>query len=177
MVFVTHDQVEAMTLASRIVVMRGGVIQQTGAPNEVYERPQNLFVAGFLGAPGMNFIEGTLQAGPDGPRFVSEGLALELPAYPFKTPPAHGQPVVLGLRPEHLQLTPGDGSGACSALGGRVQLVEPMGNHQVVWVERGGLQLAALMHDAKLLQPDQAVSVSIDAGRLSLFDRQTEQRL
>ena len=171
MIYVTHDQVEAMTLASRIVVMRGGKIQQVGAPGEVYERPVNLFVAGFLGAPGMNFVEGTLAVGPAGPVFASAQLELVLTGYKFKSVPRDGLPVVLGIRPEHIQIgEQGDHLGAA-------QLVEPMGNHQVVWITRDGVTLAAVVHEALELRGDEPVRFSIDRNRLSLFDRSTEQRL
>ena len=167
MVYVTHDQVEAMTLATRIVVMRGGVIQQIGAPGEVYERPANRFVAGFLGAPGMNFIEGALLGGA----FDSARLRVELPGYPFAKPPVAGQAVVLGVRPEHLRLH------AQGAHEGVVQLVEPMGNHQVAWLDVGGLVLAALVGESVPLAADERVRFDLDVARVSLFDRQGEQRL
>jgi multiple sugar transport system ATP-binding protein len=172
MVYVTHDQVEAMTLASRIVVMRGGRIQQIGAPHEVYERPENLFVAGFLGAPPMNMLHGTLQHGPDGPRFDSPALALGLAGYRFRAaPPPAGTPVVLGLRPEHLALDDG------GALAATLQLVEPMGNHQVLWVARGEATLAVVSPAPQAPEPGSALRLAVDAARLSLFDAASEQRL
>ena len=172
MVYVTHDQVEAMTLATRIVVMRSGVVQQVGAPAEVYQRPANRFVAGFLGSPGMNFIPGTLRrpAGGGAARFEHPDLALPLDM-PLPAAARDGQAVVLGLRPEHLRLDP---QGPHS---GQVQLVEPMGNHQVVWLGCGGLGLSALVHDGRPLATGQPVRFAIDARQLSLFDRDSEQRL
>jgi multiple sugar transport system ATP-binding protein len=98
MVYVTHDQVEAMTLATRIVVMQGGQIQQVGAPAEVYERPANRFVAGFLGSPGMNFVEGRVQVSEGAACFAGEGLVLSLSGYQPATLLQHGTPAVLGLR-------------------------------------------------------------------------------
>jgi multiple sugar transport system ATP-binding protein len=171
MIYVTHDQVEAMTLATRIVVMRGGKIQQIGAPSEVYGRPQNRFVAGFLGAPGMNFVEGTVESGPSGLAFDSLRLGLELNEYDFKSMPRRGLPAVLGIRPEHIHI--GD-HGNCV---GSVHLVEPMGNHQVVWINHAGLTLAAVGHEALELQLDEPVRFHIDCSRLSLFDCSTEERL
>ena len=171
MIYVTHDQVEAMTLASRIVVMRGGLIQQIGAPAEVYGRPGNLFVAGFLGAPGMNFLNGQihLQDGTS-PTFASP-LPLGLDGYAFISAPQQGQAVVLGLRPEDIRLDP---QGELSAT---VQLVEPMGNYQVVWLQVAGLSLAALIHDGRVLQSDEVVRFSVERSRVSLFDAATELRL
>ena len=171
MIYVTHDQVEAMTLASRIVVMRAGRIQQIGAPAEVYEKPDNLFVAGFLGAPGMNFVEGELRVDASGVSFSAPGLALPLDGYDFVRPPVHAQPVVLGVRPEHLRPDP---QGPHE---GTVQLVEPMGNHQVVWIAGGGRSLAAVVDEALSLQPDQPLRYAMAAARVSLFDRADERRL
>jgi multiple sugar transport system ATP-binding protein len=164
MVYVTHDQVEAMTLATRIVVMRGGQVQQVGAPAEVYETPANLFVAGFLGAPAMNFIPGALDGAG---RFAAGALALELPAGAI-----HGaRPAVLGVRPEHITLAAG------APLAATVTLVEPMGNHQIVWLDAGGHLLSALVHDDRVFAAGQTVAFAVDASRVSLFDPASEQRL
>jgi multiple sugar transport system ATP-binding protein len=160
MIYVTHDQVEAMTLATRIVVMRGGAIDQIGAPAEVYERPANLFVAGFLGSPAMNFVRGRLDAG----RFTSDALALDVPC-------AVSGEAILGVRPEHIGIEAG------GPLQGRVSLVEPMGNHQVVWIEAGSQLLSAIVNEPRAFTHGEIVQFSIDAARVSLFDSVTEQRL
>ncbi len=162
MIYVTHDQVEAMTLATRIIVMRAGKVQQIGAPAEVYERPANLFVAGFLGSPSMNFIDGTLDA--DG-HFASPLLELGLEMA------ADGRAVVLGVRPEHVLI------GADAPFEGTVALVEPMGNHQVVWIAIGERKLSAIVNDNRPFALGEAVRFSIAAGRVSLFDKASEQRL
>ena len=164
MIYVTHDQVEALTLATRIVVMRGGRVQQIGAPGEVYDRPANLFVAGFLGSPSMNFIDGSLDA--DG-RFTHAALALQAGR---RAGGAHAA-VVLGVRPEHVIVCD------TGPLQGSVALVEPMGNHQVVWIAAGALQLAAIVNDNRVLTVGQPLRFGIDAQRVSLFDRATELRL
>jgi len=171
MVYVTHDQVEAMTLASRIVVMQGGRIQQIGAPSEVYERPANLFVAGFLGSPGMNFVQGTALVQGGAVEFRAPELALDLSACPLKGPPRHGSLVTLGVRPEHVHI------GLDGTWPGTVQLVEPMGNHQVVWIDHGGLTLAAVVHEALALDAGAAIRFSIAPARVSLFDQATGERL
>ena len=172
MVYVTHDQVEAMTLATRIVVMRAGKIQQIGAPHEVYERPDNLFVAGFLGSPGMNFIEGLMARWPAGPAFTSPALDLDLAEHHFVgVAPAVGTPVVLGVRPEHIHLA------ADGPFEGTVKLVEPMGNHQVVWIGLGPLSLATVVHEVMDLHAGAAVRFAIDRQRVSVFDQRSEQRL
>ena len=171
MVYVTHDQVEAMTLATRIVVMKGGQIQQIGVPGEVYERPANLFVAGFLGSPGMNFIEGRVQVSEGIACFSAEGFVLNLAGYTPQAAWADGARVVLGLRPEHLHITE---HGECA---GTVQLVEPMGNHQVVWIEHGSRHLAAVVHEPMALQSGQALRFDVDRQRLSLFDQDSGLRM
>jgi multiple sugar transport system ATP-binding protein len=166
MIYVTHDQAEAMTLASRIVVMQGGRIQQIGTPAEVYARPANRFVAGFLGSPAMSFVEGGLDASG---RFAADGLSL-LPAPGCCGAAQHARPAVLGVRPEHVCLEQGP-------LEGEVSLVEPMGNHQVVWLRCAGHVLGALDHDGRSFAPGQRVSFGIDAARVSLFDPGSGVRL
>jgi len=166
MVYVTHDQVEAMTLATRIVVMRAGKVQQIGAPAEVYLRPENLFVAGFLGSPSMNFVDGSV----DGAGFFfSDVLSLELGA--GRAGHGVGHALVLGVRPEHICLAD-DGP-----LTGKVVLVEPMGNHQVVWIAMGERKLSAIVNDARSFEVNQPVRFAIDAARACIFDKDTEQRL
>ena len=156
MIYVTHDQAEAMTLATRIVVMQGGRIQQIGSPCEVYERPANRFVAGFLGSPSMNFVEGEVDIhGCFHAGALTVGLA-DSGALPGAA--------TLGARPEHLQLRD---DGPLEAL---VTLVEPMGNHQVVWLDCGGHALSALVHEPRPMAAGQRVRFAIDAKRVSLFD-------
>jgi multiple sugar transport system ATP-binding protein len=168
MIYVTHDQAEAMTLATRIVVMQGGRIQQIGTPGEVYERPANRFVAGFLGSPAMNFIEGQLDGTLDVQRrFTAGALAVTLSPDCVARPGA----VTLAVRPEDIQL---DADGPLQA---SVTLVEPMGNHQVVWLDCGGHQLSSIVHDPRLLATGQLVRFAIDAARISLLDPADGKRL
>ncbi|HEY0062732.1 MAG TPA: ABC transporter ATP-binding protein [Telluria sp.] len=162
MIYVTHDQVEAMTLATRIVVMRAGVIQQVGAPAQVYERPANLFVAGFLGSPSMNFIEGDLDALG---RFTSASLMLDSGVS------GNARAVVLGIRPEHISV------GEQGQFEGTVALVEPMGNHQIVWIAVGERKLSAIVNDTRVFNLGDGVRFGVDASRVSLFDKASEQRL
>ena len=166
MVYVTHDQAEAMTLATRIVVMQGGRIQQIGTPAEVYDTPANRFVAGFLGSPSMNFIDGSVDAQG---RFSADAVNLALPA--ASTTAAAAGRVTLAARPEHIQI---DEHGPLSA---SVTLIEPMGNHQVVWLDCGGQALSSIVHDARPLAMGQTVRFAIDASRISLFDPKDGQRL
>ncbi|MDO8701519.1 MAG: ABC transporter ATP-binding protein [Undibacterium sp.] len=168
MIYVTHDQVEAMTLATRIVVMHGGKIQQIGTPACVYEQPVNLFVAGFLGAPAMNFIDGRLD---ERGAFVAAPISLDLRHYAYLKQPAASIAVTLGVRPEHIQIIPE------GAMTGTVTLVEPMGNHQVVWIKVGRQLLSSIVNDTREFSVNDTVNFTIDPARVSLFDPLTEQRL
>jgi multiple sugar transport system ATP-binding protein len=133
-------------------------VQQIGTPSEVYAHPANLFVAGFLGSPAMNFVRGSLDAQGG---FEAGPLKLETGA--GRT----AQAAVLGVRPEHIQIEAG------GALSGNVTLVEPMGNHQVVWLACGEHLLSSIVQDTRLITPGQTLAFSIDAGRVSLFNPDT----
>ena len=104
MIYVTHDQIEAMTLADRIVVMREQRFKQIGSPDEIYRRPSNLFVAGFVGSPQMNFVKGKIEGDGDGAVFVAGKRRLPLSGYAYASRPSPGQEVVLGVRPEHMEI-------------------------------------------------------------------------
>jgi multiple sugar transport system ATP-binding protein len=137
MIYVTHDQVEAMTLADRIVVLNKGRIEQVGTPLELYHRPANLFVAGFIGSPQMNFIEAEATgAGPDGVQVrLPNGTTPAIPVSPEGV--EAGEPVVLGIRPDHLQVQEG------GAFRGRIELVEQLGENHLLYVSADGLRLTA----------------------------------
>jgi multiple sugar transport system ATP-binding protein len=176
MIYVTHDQVEAMTLATRMAVMKGGVIQQFGTPAEVYARPENLFVATFLGAPPMNLLRGKLEAGEGKLHFRGPGIDVDVSRYAFKGTPDPTRACVLGVRPEDVH------AGAPvrtheTVWNGRVTLVEPMGNHRVVWLEHQGAQIASIDQDKTPLASDATVPFSIDSAHVSLFDEETGARL
>jgi len=171
MVYVTHDQVEAMTLATRIVVMRNGKIQQIGVPAEVYEKPENLFVAGFLGSPGMNILSGRLSMSLNGLVFSSKGIALNIASCPLMGRPGDEQEVLLGIRPENLVIHAG------GDLQGTVSVIEPMGNHHVVWIDFNGNLLSAIVTGALTFRVDDVVRFSMDVAKISLFDQGSEQRL
>jgi multiple sugar transport system ATP-binding protein len=171
MVYVTHDQVEAMTLATRLVVMHEGRIQQVGTPAEVYGRPANRFVAGFVGSPGMAFEAGTLRVGPQGqPSFVSARLQLPLDPATLDDAPRDGRAVLLGLRAEQVRLQV-DGPHEAA-----VQLIEPLGGQAVVWLDLGGCPLAALWSDGAPPALDQRVRFTLSSAGASVFDAATGQR-
>ncbi|MFT2214947.1 ABC transporter ATP-binding protein [Rhizobium giardinii] len=165
MIYVTHDQVEALTLADRIAIMRDGVIQQLASPAEIYHRPANLFVAGFIGAPAMNFIEGRIERGNGSPVFLSNGLAVDLSGYSFRA--AADGPATLGFRPDHLVL-----DGAASRLPtipGHVSVVEPMGSESVLWFDWAGQSLSLRLMGEVTLQPGDTVAPGVDIAKASLF--------
>ena len=174
MIYVTHDQVEAMTLATRIAVMKAGKIQQIDTPAAVYARPVNMFVAGFLGAPSMNFIEGRIECVNGAAHFVSPTLLVDVSAYPFAKPPQNNLPTVLGVRPEHITLSP---PGADHAGQATVALVEPMGANQVVWLDAQGVSLAVDADAQFVAAPDRRTGFAIAPAHISLFDLQSQVRL
>jgi multiple sugar transport system ATP-binding protein len=171
MIYVTHDQVEAMTLATRMAVMRGGVIQQFGTPAEVYARPDNLFVATFLGTPAMNLLRGTLETRDGSVHFSSEHGRLDVSAYPFKSTPANALPCVLGVRAEDVRV----GEGASERA--KVSLVEPMGNHRVIWLDYHGVQVASIDQTKTPVAVGDTVAFSFGGTHVSLFDEAGGARL
>jgi multiple sugar transport system ATP-binding protein len=163
-IYVTHDQIEAMTMADRIVVMNGGRVEQVGSPLDLYDRPANLFVAGFIGSPAMNFLSGRIE---EGQFRTGSGLAAPLP--PGLSRPA-GNEVIGGIRPDQLRLGE-DGARA------EVAVVEPTGAETLVVLRLAGAPVQALIRDRRLLRPGDAVGLSIEPGGLHLFDAATGLRL
>jgi multiple sugar transport system ATP-binding protein len=170
MVYVTHDQVEAMTLGDRVVVLDRGQVQQVGRPIDLYERPANRFVAGFLGWPPMNFFDGRLTRRADGAViFDGGGLELPLPAERHGALTVYnGSDVTAGIRPEHVAVREGvaDGWSAMDVL-----LIEPLGPSSLVTLGRDGRQLLALTDGRPSLRERQAVEVRLDVRHLHLFER------
>jgi multiple sugar transport system ATP-binding protein len=177
MIYVTHDQTEAMTLATRIAVMLEGKIQQIGTPSEVYEKPVNRFVAGFLGSPSMNFLDGTLVA--DGGRLFwrSAALALDVTDHAFSAPPSAGAPAVLGLRPEHIALLASEQPGQPAHGRASVSLAEPMGANVVLWLDLGGTPVAVNTESHTPHRRGDALGLRADVRRISLFDPASGRRL
>lgn len=163
-IYVTHDQIEAMTMADKIVVMRDGKVEQIGRPLDLYDRPANMFVAGFIGSPAMNFVTGriidgvfTTTVGP----IPLEGLAAEL----------EGQELVLGIRPEHLVI---DGRHGFPA---EVVVVEPTGADTQINVRFAGKELVCVFHDRVVPEPGETLNLGLKPGRYMLFDPVTENAL
>ena len=175
MIYVTHDQVEAMTLATRMAVMRGGVIQQFGTPAEVYARPNNLFVATFLGSPAMNLLKGTLEARDGSVNFCTAHLRLDVSHYPFKNLPADRLPCVLGVRAEDVHV--GEGSSMTMNERANISLIEPMGNHRVIWLDYHGEQIASIDQTKTPVAIGGAAAFSFDGAHISLFEEEGGARL
>ncbi|NDU99372.1 ABC transporter ATP-binding protein [Pseudoroseicyclus tamaricis] len=173
-IFVTHDQIEAMTLADKIVVLQDGRVAQTGAPLDVFERPRNLFVAGFIGAPAMNVLPAEMGEGP-----VVRALGLEIPVEPgrFDLPPA-GAPVTLGIRSEDI-VPEGHGQRPQTGadLSGQVKFSEVLGNESLVFFDVGGVELVSRMQRPRPVREGEELSFRIDGTRIHLFDSETETTL
>jgi ABC-type sugar transport system ATPase subunit len=173
-VFVTHDQVEAMTLADRIVVLNDGRVAQIGTPLEVFERPANQFVAGFMGAPSMNFVDAVVGSGA----FIEVGgVTLPVPEGRFNLPP-HGTAVTLGIRPE--DVVP-EGHGTRPGMGvdftSEVNFAEMLGNESLLFANFGGTEVVARMQHPRAIEPGQILSFRIDGSRVHVFDKQTQDSL
>jgi ABC-type sugar transport system ATPase subunit len=165
--YVTHDQVEAMTLGDRLVVLEGGRIQQVGRPIDVYRAPANRFVAGFIGTPPMNFLDGHLERDRDGVAFVSETLRTPLPAERRPDPMDHsGEAVTLGVRPEDLSLADDVGPGT---IPGQLVQAEVLGATTHLHVEVGGRRLIAAVPSGSPRAAGEALSLSIERRRLHFF--------
>lgn len=162
-VYVTHDQVEAMTMADKIVVMHDGVVEQIGAPLDLYDKPANLFVAGFIGSPAMNILDGCLQ---------SSGFQCGTLALPLSTAPAggEGRPVLYGIRPEHFRITD-DG------LPVEVIVVEPTGSETLVLIKAHGQNLTMVFRERIQASPGEIIRVQPNPALVHLFDKETGRRL
>ena len=169
MIYVTHDQIEAMTLADRIVVLNAGVVEQFGSPLELYHHPQNLFVAGFIGSPKMNFVEGTVAQAAGNAITVDLGDASQVVAPVGANGARAGQKVTVGLRPEHLRA----GGGGDAELKGKVIAVEHLGGETYVYLERGqGDPLVVKAEGNCAAQVDDVMPVGVPASACYLFDDQ-----
>jgi multiple sugar transport system ATP-binding protein len=160
-----------MTLSDRVAIFDRGVVQQIGAPLELYDHPVNVFVAGFLGSPPMNFLDGEVIDGPDGPGVAGEGFVFPIGARRHGV--ARGQRVVVGLRPEDVAVgPPADGNAVTT-----ISLVEPMGSTTIVYAPLGGKLIAVEVAKGSPLVAGTTVAVGVAAERLHLFDPATERAL
>lgn len=167
-VYVTHDQVEAMTMADRIVVMHDGYVQQVGHPLELYDRPANTFVAGFIGSPGMNFLPAKVAKAGKVDAVLADGQKLRLPdGLPLKD----GDALTIGLRPEHIRLAD-DG-----ALEGEVEVVEPLGLSTQFYVRFANQQICVFVMGRSDVRPGDAIRLAADPASLHLFDPKSGDRI
>ncbi|MCZ4289397.1 ABC transporter ATP-binding protein [Hoeflea alexandrii] len=174
MIYVTHDQIEALTLADRIAIMRNGIIQQLDTPNEIYNRPVNLYVAGFMGSPGMNFVEGELSHHSEAAlNFGSTKVPLG--RYPFASDDRPGK-AIFGIRPEHVSC----GAAASDepfSVDVEIEVVEPMGADTLVWAVLDGREFRFRVDGQSELRAGQTTRIGFDPAKASIFDAQTELRL
>jgi multiple sugar transport system ATP-binding protein len=166
-VYVTHDQIEAMTMADKIVVMHEGIVEQIGTPLDLYDRPDNQFVAGFIGSPAMNFLKGKVRVngttGFEGPN----GIRLPLGSVPGN---ADGRAAVYGIRPEHFTIAD-DGAEA------EIIVVEPTGSETQVFAKLGGEEVVAVFRERHRFNPGEKVRLKPDPTLVHLFDEGTGRRL
>ncbi len=172
-IYVTHDQVEAMTMADRIAVMRDGKLQAFATPEELYERPRNLFVAGFIGNPPMNFAD--VEVVQENGRYYAVNPDLKLEVDPARGQKAAGRGrVIMGIRPEHIRLARADET---PDLEGEVYLVEPLGRDDLINVQVGSTHFHFLVDPALKLAIGDRIGLKIDTSRVQFFDPQTELSL
>jgi multiple sugar transport system ATP-binding protein len=166
-IYVTHDQIEAMTMASRIVVMHDGVVQQVGPPLDLYDFPANIFVAGFLGSPTMNFIEGKVTLKDGAGAQLADGTIIAIPP---GLPVTEGQVVTIGMRPEHLHLSD-------VGIVGEVMVVEPLGMNTQITLTVIGDRLTLMAMDRPKIAPGDPVKLAIAPSNVHLFNKLTGQRI
>ncbi len=178
-IYVTHDQTEALTMGDRIIVMKDGLVQQVADPIEIYQNPVNKFVGGFIGSPPMNFIEGQIQADNGKCYFVRESMKLRLlEATHEKIQPYHNKKVVLGVRPENIydRLFAQDASDDFTVKA-QVEVVEPTGSEVYLYLKSGAAQFIARVPPNDTVRENQDLQVVFDMSRVHLFDADTEKSI
>jgi multiple sugar transport system ATP-binding protein len=175
-VYVTHDQVEAMTMGSRIAVMSQAKLQQVGPPQELYDHPANQFVAGFIGSPAMNFAETTVTGVGDAATLEAPGISIRLPArFREAVGPTTGRRIVAGFRPEHLDIgVPAEGVATMSA---RADVVEYLGNEELLHVDIAGADFVAVVSAAHKVKPGDQLTLVTPFDKLHLFDPESGESL
>ncbi len=174
MIYVTHDQIEALTLADRIAIMKSGIIQQLADPTTIYNKPRNLFVAGFIGSPSMNFLHGELTSAGGKTAFVSNGVTFSLDGYQTEQVLQPSRKVVLGVRPEHIKVNENIGAEVHEAT---VDIEEPMGADNLLWLKHAGHTMSVRIAGSRRFAPGTPVKLSFDMSLASLFDAASEDRI
>jgi multiple sugar transport system ATP-binding protein len=181
MIYVTHDQIEAMTMADRIVLLRDGTIEQQGAPLDLFERPASRFVAGFLGSPQMSFLPAVLSrtAGGDAVRLRDGGTTLPLPkGRAIDRGTKDGAAVILGLRPEHMSRATASGQEpGVARIDAAIELLQPTGARTFATFRLGGMPVLAELQAHDVRQPGERIAIDINLNRASLFDAATERAI
>jgi multiple sugar transport system ATP-binding protein len=168
-IYVTHDQVEAMTMGDKIAVMRAGVLQQVGSPEELYTDPANVFVAGFIGSPSMNLVP--VERG-DGGRFAHDGFEIDLPE---QVAGRAGRGAIVGFRPEHVRI--GSGNDGDVRIPAEIDVVEYLGDEQLVHLHAGDVDIVAKVPVEPRVRSGQDVQLRLPTDKLYLFDRESEESL
>lgn len=176
MIYVTHDQIEALTLADRIAVMKGGIIQQLDEPLAIFHRPANLFVAGFIGSPSMNFINGQLKTEDGKTEFFNSEFGVSMSGYSTENSMPQSGNFILGIRPEHIRIGQSE-SGFVEVMKASVELTEPMGSDTLVWIRKGDTTLSGRVDSANQLKVGEEVPIYINMQMASLFDADSEMRI
>jgi multiple sugar transport system ATP-binding protein len=169
-IYVTHDQVEAMTLGDRVVVMKDGRVQQIGEPLELYGQPANRFVAGFIGSPAMNFVEVAISGAGDALWAEAEGLRIRIPRE-FSSRIQAGGRLTLGVRPEALRIANGADDYSFATA---IDVVEPLGNEILLNFRAGGVPMVARVDPGVRVKPHDNIRFAFDPERLHFFDAKTE---
>ena len=176
-IYVTHDQIEAMTLADRIVIMRDGLIEQVGTPDEVYRRPNNVFVASFIGTPAMNFIEGEITRVSKASSMIKleDQKSIKLKSNSFY----NNQNIILGLRPEDITVTSKNSGENDNIIGldAEISVIEPMGHETVVICESSYGELTGKVESNSKLKENMAVKLNVSFEKVYLFDKKSEINL
>ncbi|MGA1599217.1 MAG: ABC transporter ATP-binding protein [bacterium] len=176
MIYVTHDQIEALTLADRIAVMKGGVIQQLAPPQQIYNQPSNLYVAGFIGSPAMNFLPGRLNVTSEGASFqLANGTTLSVQDYVPSTSLQTTGEAILGVRPEHIQIHNDPIPGATTPA--TVEIDEPMGADSLLWLKLGEQSLSVRVSADLNFQAGNTYHLEFSLPKASIFDKNTEERI
>jgi multiple sugar transport system ATP-binding protein len=170
-VYVTHDQIEAMTMGTRIAVMNEGRLQQVGTPQELYDRPINRFVAGFIGSPAMNFATVEFTSGNEANALQGSSISAPLPPQFRESVGASGRQLIIGFRPEHLVLGPI--SGGSAVVNAKAEVVEYLGNEELIHASGAGRDIVALIDSSFRVRPGDMLELRIPLDRVQLFDPDT----
>ena len=176
MIYVTHDQIEALTLADRLAIMKDGLIQQLDTPNTIYNTPVNRFVAGFIGSPSMNFIHGKLRNSGGAWSLDTGNQSMALQGYAFTQTPLEGQSVELGIRPEHIHIRDASAGQAVST-DIEIEIVEPMGADIVAWSQLGGNTFSLRTDADTVIDAGETLSIGFDPAKASIFDAKNGHRV